>query len=118
VTANLKHFPAPALAPCGIEPLHPDEFVLQLIERVPARVLAAARDHRLAIAAGSGITPVAGLIRHFLAREPGSCFTLIYGNRRGLGRPEGPLPPPPRRAARAEPRHDACEALLDVGVAC
>jgi ring-1,2-phenylacetyl-CoA epoxidase subunit PaaE len=35
----------------------------------------------LAIAAGSGITPVMGLIRHVLAREPGSRFTLIYGNR-------------------------------------
>jgi hypothetical protein len=46
VTANLKHFPASALARYGIEALHPDEFVLRLIERVPARVLAAARDHR------------------------------------------------------------------------
>jgi hypothetical protein len=46
VTANLKHFPAPALAPHGIEALHPDEFVLRLIKPVPARVLAAARDHR------------------------------------------------------------------------
>lgn len=46
VTVNLKHFPAPAVAPYGIEALHPDEFVLRLIERVPARVLAAARDHR------------------------------------------------------------------------
>jgi hypothetical protein len=46
VTANLRHFPAPALAPYGIEALHHDEFVLRLIERVPARVLAAARDHR------------------------------------------------------------------------
>jgi predicted nucleic acid-binding protein len=46
VTANLKHFPAPALAPYGIEVLHPDEFVLRLVERAPARVLAAARDHR------------------------------------------------------------------------
>jgi hypothetical protein len=43
VTANLKHFPAPALAPYGIEALHPDEFVLRLVERTPARVLAAAR---------------------------------------------------------------------------
>jgi hypothetical protein len=46
VTANLRHFPAPTPAPHGIEVLHPDEFVLQLIETVPARVLAAARDHR------------------------------------------------------------------------
>jgi ring-1,2-phenylacetyl-CoA epoxidase subunit PaaE len=35
----------------------------------------------LAIAAGSGITPVMGLIRHVLGREPTSRFTLIYGNR-------------------------------------
>jgi hypothetical protein len=45
VTANLKHFPATALAPYGIEALHLDEFALRLIESVPARVLAAARDH-------------------------------------------------------------------------
>jgi PIN domain len=49
VTANLKHFPATALAPYGVEALHPDEFVLRLTERVPARVLAAARDHRLSL---------------------------------------------------------------------
>lgn len=35
----------------------------------------------LAIAAGSGITPVLSLIRTTLATEPGSEFTLIYGNR-------------------------------------
>jgi ring-1,2-phenylacetyl-CoA epoxidase subunit PaaE len=35
----------------------------------------------LAVAAGSGITPVMGLIRHVLAREPSSRFTVIYGNR-------------------------------------
>jgi len=46
VTANLRHFPAPQLAPYGIKALHPDQFVLRLIERAPARVLAAARDHR------------------------------------------------------------------------
>ena len=35
----------------------------------------------LAIAAGSGITPVMGLIRHVLACEPNSRFSLVYGNR-------------------------------------
>jgi ring-1,2-phenylacetyl-CoA epoxidase subunit PaaE len=35
----------------------------------------------LAVAAGSGITPVMALVRHVLAREPTSSFTLIYGNR-------------------------------------
>ena len=35
----------------------------------------------LAIAAGSGITPVLSLIKTTLATEPGSHFTLVYGNR-------------------------------------
>ncbi|HEX4875451.1 MAG TPA: 1,2-phenylacetyl-CoA epoxidase subunit PaaE [Chitinophagaceae bacterium] len=35
----------------------------------------------LAFAAGSGITPVISLIKTTLATEPGSSFTLIYGNK-------------------------------------
>jgi ring-1,2-phenylacetyl-CoA epoxidase subunit PaaE len=35
----------------------------------------------LAFAAGSGITPVLSLLKTILATEPGSHFTLIYGNR-------------------------------------
>lgn len=35
----------------------------------------------LAIAAGSGITPVLGIIKHTLATQPNSEFTLVYGNR-------------------------------------
>ncbi len=35
----------------------------------------------LAIAAGSGITPVMAMIRYILAAEPQSRFILIYGNR-------------------------------------
>ncbi|MDO9403259.1 MAG: 1,2-phenylacetyl-CoA epoxidase subunit PaaE [Polaromonas sp.] len=35
----------------------------------------------LGIAGGSGITPILSIIRTVLAREPGSSFTLIYGNR-------------------------------------
>ena len=42
----------------------------------PARSL-----HYVAFAAGSGITPVLSLARTILAREPGSRFTLVYGNR-------------------------------------
>jgi hypothetical protein len=49
VTANLKHCPAPALAPHGIEAVHPDEFILRLFDRVPGRVVATARDHRLSL---------------------------------------------------------------------
>lgn len=35
----------------------------------------------LAIAAGSGITPVISIIKHTLATQPDSTFNLIYGNR-------------------------------------
>ncbi|MBK8695938.1 MAG: PIN domain-containing protein [Deltaproteobacteria bacterium] len=35
VTANLKDFPKAALAPYGVEPLHPDEFVLGLVDLAP-----------------------------------------------------------------------------------
>jgi ring-1,2-phenylacetyl-CoA epoxidase subunit PaaE len=37
--------------------------------------------HYLAIAAGSGITPVISLLKAVLATEPRSRFTLVYGNR-------------------------------------
>ncbi len=37
--------------------------------------------HILALAAGSGITPVFAIVSHALAREPDCRVTLIYGNR-------------------------------------
>ena len=37
--------------------------------------------HYLAIAAGSGITPVLSIVKSVLHQEPNSTFTLIYGNR-------------------------------------
>jgi len=46
VTFNLKHFPAASLAPFGIEAVHPDEFVLRLIESSTAVVCAAAKAQR------------------------------------------------------------------------
>jgi ring-1,2-phenylacetyl-CoA epoxidase subunit PaaE len=39
------------------------------------------RKHYLALAAGSGITPVLSLVKTTLAMEPESHFTLVYGNR-------------------------------------
>ncbi len=35
----------------------------------------------LAIAAGSGITPILSIIKHTLHQEPDSAFTLLYGNK-------------------------------------
>lgn len=42
VTFNLKDFPMVALAPYGIDAIHPDEFILQLIDLDPVAVLQAA----------------------------------------------------------------------------
>ncbi|WP_313072174.1 1,2-phenylacetyl-CoA epoxidase subunit PaaE [Melaminivora sp.] len=42
---------------------------------------AAARRHYLAIAGGSGITPILSILKTVLAREPGSRATLLYANR-------------------------------------
>jgi ring-1,2-phenylacetyl-CoA epoxidase subunit PaaE len=39
------------------------------------------RRHHLGIAGGSGITPILSIMKTVLAREPGSRFTLVYGNR-------------------------------------
>jgi ring-1,2-phenylacetyl-CoA epoxidase subunit PaaE len=41
-----------------------------------------ARRHHVAVAAGSGITPVLALLGHALETEPLSQATLLYGNRR------------------------------------
>lgn len=46
VTSNLKDFPAAALAPYGIEALHPDDFLLAQIDLNELTALAAFRDMR------------------------------------------------------------------------
>jgi ring-1,2-phenylacetyl-CoA epoxidase subunit PaaE len=42
---------------------------------------AAAHRHHVAIAGGSGITPILSIMKTVLAREPHARFTLVYGNR-------------------------------------
>ena len=49
VTLNLSDFPADALRPYGIEAQHPDEFILHLFDLAPARVVAAAHEHRASL---------------------------------------------------------------------
>lgn len=40
LTFNLKDFPSSSLLPHGVVALHPDEWLLEVIERAPSRVLA------------------------------------------------------------------------------
>jgi predicted nucleic acid-binding protein len=49
VTMNLKDFPSEVLQQYEMEALHPDDFILQLIELAPDVVLDAAETHRLSL---------------------------------------------------------------------
>jgi len=46
ITFNLKDFPATALSPLGLEALHPDDFICNLIDINVGAVIEAARNHR------------------------------------------------------------------------
>jgi len=46
VTYNLADFPAPALAPHGVEAIHPDDFLAHLLDVAPDIVSAAAKRRR------------------------------------------------------------------------
>jgi hypothetical protein len=46
VTSNLKDFPPDLLAPFGIEPTHPDDFVVNQFDWSPAVVCGAVKRHR------------------------------------------------------------------------
>ncbi|MEY2688847.1 MAG: hypothetical protein RL375_3045, partial [Pseudomonadota bacterium] len=58
-------------------------FVLPKVPAAAANEAGGSRTgrHVLGIAAGSGITPILAIMKTLLADEPGSRFTLIYGNR-------------------------------------
>lgn len=63
--------------------LMPGNFleVLPPTGKFNAKLQAKENGNYLAIAAGSGITPIISIIKHTLQTEPGSHFTLIFGNR-------------------------------------
>ncbi|HEX2077036.1 MAG TPA: PIN domain-containing protein [Longimicrobium sp.] len=49
VTFNLGDFPASVVSEHGVEVMHPDDFVMELIARYPAGVVQEARTHRAAL---------------------------------------------------------------------
>ena len=55
--------------------------VLPPVGRFNAKLKLNGQGNYLAIAAGSGITPILSIIKHSLQTEPKSQFTLVYGNK-------------------------------------
>ncbi len=49
VTSNLKDFPRDYLATFGIEPVHPDEFIVQQFDLHEAKIVSAVRQHRASL---------------------------------------------------------------------
>lgn len=49
VTENLKDFPEQALSVYAIEAIHPDAFLVNVIDLDPSRAIAALKDHRSAL---------------------------------------------------------------------
>jgi len=55
--------------------------VMPPVGKFNAKALSTAAGNFLAIAAGSGITPVLSIIKHTLSLHPNHQFTLLYGNK-------------------------------------
>lgn len=55
--------------------------VLPPVGKFNAKISPEESGHYLAIAAGSGITPIISIIKHTLKTQPLSRFTLLYGNK-------------------------------------
>lgn len=49
ITSNLKDFPADRLRPFNMEVIHPDDFIVNIIDLHPDRALAACKRHRAAM---------------------------------------------------------------------
>jgi hypothetical protein len=49
ITANLKHFPVDKVAPYQMEVVHPDDFIVNIIDIDQTKALTACRNHRAAM---------------------------------------------------------------------
>src|SRR6202035_4656028 len=79
----VKHIPGGAFSTFALKALKPGDM-LELMTptgRFGTTLDPLARNHYVAIAAGSGITPILSILRTTLEIETESRFTLIYGNR-------------------------------------
>jgi ring-1,2-phenylacetyl-CoA epoxidase subunit PaaE len=80
---GIKRLPGGVFSNWAVEQLEPGD-VIEVMPPVGEFTIEPDREaarHRVAIAAGSGITPVLSLISTTLESEPLSAWTLVYGNR-------------------------------------
>lgn len=82
ITSNVRDFPTEALTQYGIEVLHPDEFVLDLIDLAPGRVLAVLHEQAAGLSQprmsvdevidkleGNGLVRAAAQLRRILGQD-------------------------------------------------
>lgn len=83
VEVAIKRVPGGRFSEWAYETLKPGVEIDVMVPEGRFGCTPEARAHKryLAIAAGSGITPILSLARTLLAAEPGCSFTLVYGNR-------------------------------------
>ena len=82
VTANLKDFPRAALEPLGIEAVHPDDFVVDLLDLAPGAILRLLLEQAAALK-NPPVTPEALLVtleRNGLARAVAELRILLGFN--------------------------------------
>ena len=79
VTANLRHFPAAALAPYNVAAVHPDAFVLGLLENNRERTLLALRALRNSFAnpRKSAADLLDAMRRHRLLESADAVFAFL-----------------------------------------
>lgn len=80
---GIKRVPGGKFSNFANEALHPGQTIDVMTPdgRFFAPLDPALARHHVGFAGGSGITPMLALIKETLAVEPGSRFTLVYGNR-------------------------------------
>lgn len=119
VTANLKDFPAEALAPYGIEAVHPDEFLLDQLDLYPRQTIQCLQEQRAAYRSPSFTPPeFYNSLRHTAPQ-----FADVAEGREGAGTHQEPGPgingslaPVPLPAAlEIVDEQDAREALFPDG---
>lgn len=76
VTYNMRDFPGRILAPHGVQPWHPDVFLLEALKETPDRMLDATRA-RLTSLTDPDLTPRAALKRARLPRFAKAIFGLL-----------------------------------------